>query len=61
MIFDISFWEISMPIKGKRQIVEDTSSGFINFLLQSMSYHIKEITPELTEYQFTLNRKSTTI
>ena len=49
MICDISIWEISMLIKRKRLVVDVTSAGFINLLLQSRNYHIQEITPEIAE------------
>ena len=47
IICDISIWEISMLIKKKRLVVEDTVSGFINLLLQSRNFRIQEITPEI--------------
>jgi len=49
LICDISIWEISMLIKKRRLEVDDTSSGFINLLLQSRNYIIQEITPEIAE------------
>ena len=49
IICDISIWEISMLIKRKRLVVDDTASGFINLLLQSRNYLIQEITPEIAE------------
>ena len=49
MICDISLWEISMLIKKKRLVVDDTASGFINLLLQSRNYLVQEITPEIAE------------
>jgi len=38
-----------MLIKKRRLEVDDTSSGFINLLLQSRNYIIQEITPEIAE------------
>ena len=49
IICDISIWEISMLIKRKRLVVDDTASGFINLLLQSRNYLVQEITPEIAE------------
>ena len=49
MICDISIWEISMLIKKKRLVVDDTASGFINLVLQSRNYLVQEITPEIAE------------
>ncbi len=49
IICDISIWEISMLIKRKRLVVDDTASGLINLLLQSRNYLIQEITPEIAE------------
>lgn len=49
IICDISIWEISMLIKRKRLVFDDTASGFINLLLQSRNFHIQEITPEIAE------------
>jgi len=54
IICDISFWEISMLIKRKRLEVSDTASNFINILLQSRSFHIQEITPEIAELSVNL-------
>ena len=49
IICDISIWEISMLIKRKRLVVDNTASGFLNLLLQSRNYLIQEITPEIAE------------
>ena len=49
IICDISIWEISMLIKRKRLVVDDTASVFINLLLQSRNYLIQEITPAIAE------------
>ncbi len=49
IICDISIWEISMLIKRKRLVIDDTASGFLNLLLQSRNYLIQEITPEIAE------------
>ena len=49
IICDISIWEISMLIKRKRLVVDDTASGFINLLLQSRNYLVQEITSEIAE------------
>ncbi len=49
VICDISIWEISMLIKKGRLVVDDTSSGFTNLLLQSRNFTIQEITPEIAE------------
>lgn len=49
MICDISIWEISMLIKRKRIVIDDTASGFINLLLQSRNFHVQGITPEIAE------------
>jgi len=49
MICDISIWEISMLIKRRRLVVEDTTAGFIGLLLQSRNYLVQEITPEIGE------------
>lgn len=49
IICDISIWEISMLIKRRRLVVDDTTSGFINLLLQSRNFHIQGITPEIAE------------
>ena len=54
IICDISFWEISMLIKRKRLEVSDTASNFINILLQSRSFHIQEITPEIADLSVNL-------
>ncbi len=54
IICDISIWEISMLIKRERLLVDDTASGFINLLLQSRSYHVQEITPEIAELSVNL-------
>ena len=48
-ICDISIWEISMLIKKKRLIVDETASGFINLVLQSRNYLVQAITPEIAE------------
>jgi PIN domain nuclease of toxin-antitoxin system len=49
IICDISIWEISMLIKKKRLVVDDTASGFINLLLQSRNFLVRAITPEIAE------------
>lgn len=49
LICDISVWEISMLIKKKRLVIDDTASGFIHLLLQSRNYLVQEITPEIAE------------
>ncbi|MEC4677684.1 MAG: type II toxin-antitoxin system VapC family toxin [Nitrospirota bacterium] len=49
MICDISIWEISMLIKRKRIVIDDTASAFINLLLQSRNFHVQGITPEIAE------------
>jgi len=49
LICDISIWEISMLIKKERIVIDDTSSGFINLLLQSRNFIIQQITPEIAE------------
>ncbi len=49
MICDISIWEIAMLIKKNRLIVDESTSGFINLLLQSRNFHIQQITPEIAE------------
>ena len=49
LICDISIWEISMLIKKKRLLVDDTTSGFINLLFQARNFHIQEITPKIAE------------
>jgi len=49
IICDISIWEISMLIKRKRLIVDDTASGFINLIIQSQNYQVQQITPEIAE------------
>ena len=49
IICDISIWEISMLIKRKRLIVDDTASGFVNLIIQSQNYQIRQITPEIAE------------
>ena len=49
LICDISIWEISMLIKKERLVVDDTSSGFINLLLQSRNFKVQTITPEIAE------------
>jgi len=54
IICDISFWEISMLIKRKRLDIEETASSFITILLQSRSFHIQEITPEIAELSVNL-------
>jgi len=48
-ICDISIWEISMLIKKNRLTVDVTPSDFIKLVLQSKSYHVQEITPEIAE------------
>ena len=54
VICDISIWEISMLIKRKRLVVDDTASGFINLLLQARNYLVREITPEIAELSVNL-------
>ncbi len=49
IICDISIWEISMLIKRKRLIVDDTASGFVNLIIQSQNYQVQQITPEIAE------------
>ena len=49
LICDISIWEISMLIKKKRLVIDDTPSGFIKLLLQSRNFIVQEITPEIAE------------
>ena len=49
LICDISILEISMLIKNKRVIVDDSTSGFINLLLQSRNFVVQDITPEIAE------------
>ena len=49
IICDISIWEISMLIKKNRLTVDDSSSGFINLLLQSRNFQVQPITPEIAE------------
>ena len=49
LICDISIWEISMLIKKKRLVIDETAAGFINLLLQSRNYLVQEITPEIAE------------
>lgn len=43
-----------MLIERKRLEVSDTVSGFINTVLQSRSFHIQEITPEIAELSVNL-------
>jgi len=54
MICDISIWEISMLIKKKRLVVDNTASGFINLLLQSRNYLVQDITPEIADLSVNL-------
>jgi PIN domain nuclease of toxin-antitoxin system len=49
IICDISIWEISMLIKKNRLTVDDSPSGFINLILQSRSFQVQQITPEIAE------------
>ena len=49
IISDISIWEISMLIKKRRLVVDDSASGFIHLVLQSRNYLVQEITPEIAE------------
>ena len=49
IICDISIWEISMLINRKRLIIDDTTSGFINLIIQSQNYQVQKITPEIAE------------
>ena len=49
LICDISIWEISMLMKKKRLVVDDSASAFIYLLLQSRNYMVQEITPEIAE------------
>ena len=49
IISDISIWEISMLIKKKRLVVDDSASGFVHLVLQSRNYQVQEITPEIAE------------
>ena len=49
IISDISIWEISMLIKKRRLIVDDSASGFVSSILQSRNYLVQEITPEIAE------------
>nr|VFK78628.1 MAG: PIN domain nuclease, a component of toxin-antitoxin system (PIN domain) [Candidatus Kentron sp. SD] len=49
MICDISLWEISMLIKKGRLVVNDTTSRFMNLLIESRHFHIQGITPEIAE------------
>ncbi|MFC1775848.1 type II toxin-antitoxin system VapC family toxin [Pseudomonadota bacterium] len=49
IISDISIWEISMLIKKRRLVVDDSASGFVNLILQSRNFLIQEITPEIAE------------
>ena len=49
IISDISIWEISMLIKKRRLVVDDSASGFVHLVLQSRNYLVQEITPEIAE------------
>ena len=49
LICDISIWEISMLIKKKRLVVDNSAAAFIKLLLQSRNYMVQEITPEIAE------------
>ena len=49
LICDISIWEISMLIKKKRLVVDNSAAAFINLLLQSRNYIVQEITPEIAD------------
>ncbi len=49
IICDISIWEISMLIKKNRLSVDDSSSRFINLIIQSRNFQIQQITPEIAE------------
>nr|VFK36378.1 MAG: PIN domain nuclease, a component of toxin-antitoxin system (PIN domain) [Candidatus Kentron sp. SD]VFK38585.1 MAG: PIN domain nuclease, a component of toxin-antitoxin system (PIN domain) [Candidatus Kentron sp. SD] len=49
MICDISLWEISMLIKKGRLVANDTTSRFMNLLIESRHFHIQGITPEIAE------------
>ena len=49
LICDISIWEISMLIKKKRLVVDNSAAAFINLLLQSRNYMVQEITPEIAD------------
>lgn len=49
MISDISFWEISMLIKKDRLTVDTTAAEFLNLVLQSRTFHVQPITPEIAD------------
>jgi len=49
IISDISIWEISMLIKKRRLVVDDSASGFVHLVLQSRNYLVQEITPKIAE------------
>nr|VFK60638.1 MAG: PIN domain nuclease, a component of toxin-antitoxin system (PIN domain) [Candidatus Kentron sp. UNK]VFK69850.1 MAG: PIN domain nuclease, a component of toxin-antitoxin system (PIN domain) [Candidatus Kentron sp. UNK] len=54
MICDISLWEISMLIKKGRLVVDDTTSRFMNLLIECRHFHIQGITPEIAELSVNL-------
>ena len=47
VICDISIWEISMLIKKNRLVIDETTSAFLNLLLESRNYNVQTITPEI--------------
>ncbi len=49
LICDISIWEISLLIKRKRLLIDENTSDFINLVLQSRSFQVQGITPEIAE------------
>jgi PIN domain nuclease of toxin-antitoxin system len=49
IICDISIWEISMLIRRKRLVIDDTAAGFMNLIIQSLKCHVQPITPEIAE------------
>jgi PIN domain nuclease of toxin-antitoxin system len=52
---DISIWEISMLIKSKRIVVDETPANLIRLILDSRNYTVINISPEIAELSVNLS------
>jgi len=55
LICDISIWEISMLVKRKRIEVDETPASLVKLILNSRSYNIINISPEIAELSVNLD------
>ncbi len=54
LMCDISIWEISMLVKRKRIVVDETSANLVKLILSSRNYTVVNISPEIAELSVNL-------